>query len=276
MQEQTERRSRQQGRAKTKAARGGMPKLIMGGRKRQAQATAGEKAQASASRAEDAGRAAREAFGALKLQPVMYAGITGHALPAQKLVAEASGFNIRHRDWVYPRDLEFSWRGNVRIAIHGSNGSGKSSLLQAMRGAPLSARGRLQRGDLVTVFLDQHHTGLRDELSVLGNVALRCSGSEGQLRDALAQFLFRGDSVHQVVGTLSGGERLRVAVAMAFLRAGSPQLMLLDEPTNNLDAENVEFLEEIVRGFRGAVVMVSHDQRFLQRCGVTGEFVVGA
>jgi len=268
----TQQRSRKQGHARAKAARGGMPKLLLGMRKRNAQATAGGFASAAAGKSAQAVRAAREALADIKLQPVMYAGIAGSELPAQRLVAAADGFNIRHRDWIYAQDLQFNWRGNLRLVIHGANGAGKSSLLRALDGATQVTRGQLQRGDLRRVFLDQHHAELRDELSVLQNIARCCVGTEGELRNLLAQFLFRGDAVEQIVGTLSGGERLRAALAQAFLRAGSPELMLLDEPTNNLDAANVEYLEEMVRGFRGAVIAVSHDQRFLERCGVTEEY----
>ena len=271
-QQDAQRRSRQQGHARARAARGGMPKLLLGMRKRNAQATAGRFASAAIDKSAQAVRTAQTALAAIKLQPVMYAGITGRELPAQRLVAAAQGFNIRHRDWIYAQDLQFSWRGNLRLAIHGANGAGKSSLLRMLDGATQLTRGHLHRGELRRVFLDQHHAALRDELSVLQNIAQCCQGTEGELRNLLAQFLFRGDAVEQPVGNLSGGERLRAALAQAFLRAGSPELLLLDEPTNNLDAANVEYLEEVVRGFRGAVIAVSHDRGFLERCGVTEEY----
>lgn len=269
---QAAQRARQQGHARTKAARGGMPKLPLGARKRRAQQTSGRLAAGAMAKADDAVRTAAEAWQAMKLQPVMYAGITGRAMPPGRLVAAASSFNIRHHHWVYGRDLDFTWRGNVRIAIRGANGAGKSSLMQALSGAQLTTRGTLRIGGLASVRLDQHQSQLREDLSVLDNLA-RCSAlPEQQLRNTLAQFLFRGDAVLQRVGTLSGGERLRAALACTFLQADSPELMLLDEPTNNLDAGNIAFLEDIVRAFQGAVLLVSHDQRFIERCGVTSEY----
>jgi ATPase subunit of ABC transporter with duplicated ATPase domains len=71
---------------------------------------------------------------------------------------------------------------------------------------------------------------------------------------------------------LSGGERLRASLARSLLATAKPELLLLDEPTNNLDLANIEFLESLVREFRGALIVVSHDQRFLENCGVTAEF----
>jgi ATPase subunit of ABC transporter with duplicated ATPase domains len=269
-----QKRSRQQQHAAANAARGGMPRLLLGARKRYEQQTSGRRAMQAAGKTEDALQAAHAAWKALKVDPVMYAGIAGTALPAQGLVAMASSFNVCFGDWIYARDLDFTWRGNVRMAIQGRNGSGKSTLLEALRGMPLCTRGELRHGDVSAIYLDQRCAVLRDDLSVLANVALHCNGREDELRNTLAQFLFTGDEVQQQVATLSGGERFRAALALEFMRAGSPAVMLLDEPTNNLDAANVEFLEEIVGGFRGALVVVSHDQRFLGRCGVTAELVM--
>jgi len=274
LREQAQKRSRRQQHAAATAARGGMPRLLLGARKRYAQESAGRRAVQAAGKAESGLQAAHAAWKAQKVDPVMYAGIAGNALPAQGLVAQASSFNVCFGDWIYARDLEFAWRGNVRVAIQGRNGSGKSTLLQALRGTPLHARGELRLGDAPAMYLDQRYSVLRDDLSVLGNVAMHCRGREDELRNTLAQFLFTGDDVQQKVGTLSGGERLRAALALEFMRTSSPALMLLDEPTNNLDAANVEFLEEIVGGFRGALVVVSHDQRFLERCGVASELVM--
>lgn len=81
-------------------------------------------------------------------------------------------------------------------------------------------------------------------------------------------------SAFQKVGELSGGERLRAALARGFLSAQSPELMVLDEPTNNLDLQNVEFLEEIVSQFSGALVVVSHDEHFLKGCRITRELLL--
>lgn len=271
IQEMAQRLDRRQRHAARTAARGGMPKLLLGARKRQAQETRGRHATEVLDRAGHSVRLAGQALAARKVDAVMYAGISGEPLPAQALVAAASSFNVRYTDWVYPRDLEFEWRGNVRMAIEGGNGSGKSTLLKALRGERLDHRGTLRRGDLAIAWLDQQYSCLEPGLSVLENVALAATGTEHELRTALAGFLFRGDKVLQTIATLSGGERLRAALAVQFLRARTPQLLLLDEPTNNLDVANAQFLEDLVRGFRGALVVVSHDQHFLERCGLTGE-----
>jgi ATPase subunit of ABC transporter with duplicated ATPase domains len=275
----TEQRMRQEKRNRRgaqSAARGGSPKILLGTRKRRAQTTTGMINAATLERSHDAVRAAHEALNDLKIEPVMYADVIGREIPAQKLVAEARDFNIRLGTWVYAEDLNFAWRGNVRAALRGSNGSGKTTLLQALLGHEFQTRGELRHGALNALYLDQRCSSLNNETSVLDNVRAVSSASEGELRNALARFLFAKDAVFQRVGELSGGERLRAALAQGLLSGQQPELLLLDEPTNNLDLANIEFLERIVSEFRGALVVISHDERFLANCGISQELTLRA
>jgi ATPase subunit of ABC transporter with duplicated ATPase domains len=256
------------------AARGGLPKILFGARKRRAQTATGRLNAASQDRVEKAVREAHVALSEIKTDPVMYADVIGVELPAQKLVAEARGFNVRFSDWVYRHDLEFMWRGSVRVVLRGANGSGKSTLLRAIRGEHFEARGQLRRGGLVTLYIDQRCSLLDESKSVFDNVRVLSAANDSQVRSGLAKFLFVRESVFQRVSELSGGERLRAALARGFLCTQKPELLLLDEPTNNLDLTNVDFLAGIVRGFRGAVIVVSHDERFLENCGIRREVVV--
>jgi ATPase subunit of ABC transporter with duplicated ATPase domains len=269
--EQHARQEKRNRRGRESAARGGTPKILLGARKAKAQATSGKRDTALLERAQSAVRKAHEALSEIKTDPVMYADLIGRELPTQKLVAEARGFNVRFRDWLYLHDLDFTWRGNVRVALKGSNGSGKSTLLRALAGESLAIRGELNRGDLVTLYVDQRCSVLDDESSVLDNVRAVAPGTEGDIRTHLARFLFAKDTVFKNAGDLSGGERLRAALARGLLSTNKPELLLLDEPTNNLDLANIEWLENLVREFRGALIVVSHDQQFLDRCGVASE-----
>lgn len=276
--EQRARQERRNKRGARSAARGGAPKILLGARKRRAQASSGELDAKTMAAAQASVRAAHAALQEIKVDPLMYADVVGAEIPAQKLVAEAHGFNIRFDRWLYADDLEFAFRGNVRVALKGANGAGKSTLLRAIQGADLGAgsstRGELRRGELTTLYLDQRCNTLDDSTNLIENVRAVASGTDSEIRNALARFLFAGDAVFQPVSTLSGGERLRAALAKGLLSARKPELLLLDEPTNNLDLANIEFLERTVREFRGALIVVSHDERFLANCGVTEELVL--
>jgi ATPase subunit of ABC transporter with duplicated ATPase domains len=270
--EQQARQDKRNRRGQAAAARGGIPRILAGGRKRAAQVTTGKRDVALVERAESAVKSAHEAFENMKVDPVMYADLLGQDLPSQKLIAEARSFNIRFDDWLYAHDLDFSWRGNIRIALKGPNGSGKSTLLKALTGAALTTRGELTRGQLVTLYIDQRCSVLDDSLSVLDNIRSVAPGSESDIRTQLARFLFTRDTVFQKASSLSGGERLRATLARGLLSTDKPELLLLDEPTNNLDLANIEFLETLVREFHGALIVVSHDRTFLEHCRVSEEF----
>ena len=263
-------------RGAVQAARGGIPKIAAGLRKRRAEVTTGKGSAAAAARLDDAVCEAHEAFAALKVDPVMYADLVDVTLPAQKLVAEALGLNLWRGAWLYPRDLAFAWRGGVRVAVAGPNGCGKSTLLRALMGEPLTQRGELRRGDLATLYVDQRCGTLDPALSVLENARRQSDVGDRELRDGLARFLFADARVFQRVADLSGGERLRAALACGFLATRRPELILLDEPTNNLDLENTIFLEGLIRAYRGALLVVSHDAAFLEGCGVDTTLALAA
>lgn len=91
---------------------------------------------------------------------------------------------------------------------------------------------------------------------------------------ALARFLFRNTAAHQVVGSLSGGERLRAALACVLSGAEPPQLLILDEPTNHLDLPSIEAVEQALAGYDGALLVVSHDPDFLEAVGVERQIVL--
>jgi ATPase subunit of ABC transporter with duplicated ATPase domains len=271
---QVEQRARQEKRNRRgadAAARGGAPKILLGARKLRAQATTNRVDATVMKKTALAVRAAHEAFGELKVDLVMYSDVIGRALPTQKLVADARDFNVRFQDWIYAEDLTFSWRGNIRVAVQGANGSGKSTLLSALLGQQLETRGELRRGELTYGYIDQRRSALDDAKSVFDNIRAVSASTDTEIRNQLARFLFTKDAVFQKVSDLSGGERLRAALARGLLSADMPELLVLDEPTNNLDRTNIEFLERIVSEFQGAVVIVSHDERFLTNCGIDSE-----
>lgn len=265
-------RQEKRNRAGVKAGeRGGMPKILIGARKRKAQVSTGKIDKDSYQRAQAAVTAAHTALSELKISPVMYADLVGEKIPAQKLVAEAVNFNIYFSDWLYKEDLNFSWRGNIRLAIKGGNGSGKSTLLKALRGSNYHSRGELRSGNLRTLYLDQRCEILNETTSIFANIRDNSSLSDSDIRSNLAKFFFINDDVFKSVSTLSGGERLRAALALGLLQTEKPELLILDEPTNNLDLENIKFLEKLMSEFNSALIIISHDEVFLQNCKIEQE-----
>lgn len=259
------------------AAKGGTPKILLGLKKMNAQKTLG-KIRASADEGmQEKADAARAAYERQKTDPVIYAEFPETALPASKLVFSARNLNFRYagaRGNLWAQNICFEMHGPARIAVSGRNGSGKTTLLNLLTGfRELDGQisGELKLGGVAYGFVDQHSALLDEELRVLENVRRGSLKTEAEARNLLAQFLFQGDKALQRVATLSGGERLRASLAKILLADPAPQLLILDEPTNNLDIVNLEFLEAALARFRGAILVISHDLTFLKGIGVSGE-----
>ncbi|MFJ4938704.1 ABC-F family ATP-binding cassette domain-containing protein [Streptomyces pseudovenezuelae] len=160
-------------------------------------------------------------------------------------------------------------RGPERVALIGRNGTGKTTLLRTIAGElpPVSGEATVH---VPLRFLPQRLDVLDGELSVAENVARFAPGAtNNRVRARLARFLFRGARADQRASTLSGGERFRAALAALMLAEPAPQLLMLDEPTNNLDIASVRQLTSALESYEGALVVASHDLPFLESIGIT-------
>ncbi len=170
--------------------------------------------------------------------------------------------------------LDLTIRGPERVALRGANGSGKTSTLLLAVGLVDPIAGRVSRSDRIAL-LDQHVGLLDRDATILANLrALNPMLSENEAHAALARFAFRNQAALRVVGSLSGGERLRAGLACVLSAARPPQLLLLDEPTNHLDLDSIDVLEAALRGHDGALLVVSHDPAFLQAIGIEREMAL--
>ena len=182
---------------------------------------------------------------------------------------EADGESRQGTPAEHPEHLILS--GPEHLRITGANGSGKTTLLEAIAHAkdpeyrsPVQPAYRVDYC-LEGAYIPQRIT-LDPQLTLLQSVQRTNPGvSEQHLRDQLARLLFRRESVHHKTGELSGGERFRAAVAQVLLADPVPQLLMLDEPTNNLDISSVDWLVQALEAYTGALIVVSHDEDFCRR-----------
>ena len=167
------------------------------------------------------------------------------------------------------RSINLTLTRGQRIALVGPNGCGKSTLLKVMAGQLPVVAGQA-RTLVTTAYLDQHLGLLKPEQSVLEQLqSLSLQLNEGALRTRLAQLGLNADRINQPCNRLSGGERLKAAMACVFYAARPPQLLLLDEPANHLDLPSVQALESMLKQYSGTLVVTSHDEVFLTAIGMT-------
>jgi ATP-binding cassette ChvD family protein len=185
------------------------------------------------------------------------------------LVVEAQGLAKGYGGNLLFDDLTFSLPPGGIVGVIGPNGAGKTTLFRLIVGAEKPDAGVLRVGDTVKIaHVDQSRDALPANLTLFeaisgGDEILRFGGREVNARAYCAQFGFTGADQQKKVGILSGGERNRVQLARV-LRAGA-NLILLDEPTNDLDVNSIRALEEGLENFAGCAVVVSHDRWFLDR-----------
>jgi ATPase subunit of ABC transporter with duplicated ATPase domains len=277
-QERTERQARRDRPGRAARDKGGAPRIALNARKAESENTSGAAsrlADRQQMQAQDAAASARRRIEVLQPLSVV---LPSTGLPATKTVLRLDQVTAGYDpDRPVLSDVSLSIVGPERIAVTGPNGSGKTTLLALIAGELVPWSGTVQR---LTAFalLDQQVSLLDPDTSILDNFR-RLNGDAGEnaCRAALARFMFRADAALQVVSRLSGGQMLRAGLACTLGGSTPPPLLILDEPTNHLDIDAIEAVEAGLRAYDGALLVVSHDEAFLEAIGITRRFeLIGA
>ena len=276
-QRQSEKKARRDKAGRAVAAKGGLPRILLGARARQAEESGARErhiAQRQMAEAQGAVAAARERVEVLT--PLAIA-LPPTGLPANRTLLWLDAVTLVRGGRHLFGPLSLTVTGPRRIAIAGPNGSGKSSLLAVIAGTLAPTGGAVRRAEGAIALLDQSISLLPPDRALIETMRARHPGlTMGEAHAALARFAFRNRDALKPAGVLSGGERLRAGLAMVMAGPRPPQLLILDEPTNHLDLDAIEVLEEALRGYDGALVVVSHDEAFLDRVGVEERIRLGA
>ncbi|GHF75515.1 ABC transporter ATP-binding protein [Kitasatospora xanthocidica] len=271
LQQARERAERRASNAARSLKNAGLPRIFAGNMKRGAQEAAGRSGQVHASRVSEAKARLDEAGRALREDQRLALELPDTQVPAGRNLFLGEGLQVRHAGRAVFADggVDLSVRGPERIALTGPNGAGKSTLLRLITGELTPDEGRITRADGRIAYLSQRLDLLDPERTVAENFAAAApERPETERMNLLARFLFRGARAHLPVRVLSGGERLRATLACVLCAEPAPHLLLLDEPTNNLDLVSASQLESALNAYRGAFLVVSHDERFLAEIGV--------
>jgi ATPase components of ABC transporters with duplicated ATPase domains len=191
----------------------------------------------------------------------------GEAARSGKIVFELENVDYGVDGKTLVKDFSTQVQRGDKIALIGPNGCGKTTLLRLMLGQLKADAGRVHCGTKLEIaYFDQHRAELDPDKTVMDNLAegkqeVMVNGKPRHVLGYLQDFLFHPKRAMTPVRALSGGERNRLLLARLFLKPSN--LLILDEPTNDLDVETLELLEELVDGYQGTVLLVSHDRQFV-------------
>ncbi|BBC31417.1 ABC transporter [Streptomyces graminofaciens] len=241
------------------------PKIVMGARKRAAQESAGKHRIMHEEKLAEARERLDDAVEAVRDDDEIRVDLPYTAVPPGRTVLTLQDLELKYGARVRGLDLH----GPERIALIGRNGAGKTTLLRTIAGELEPVSGET-KAYVPMRFLPQRLDVLDDGLTVAENVArFAPDATNNRIRARLARFLFRGARADRYAATLSGGERFRAALAALMLAEPAPQLLMLDEPTNNLDMASVRQLTTALESYEGALLVASHDLPFLESIGIT-------
>ena len=270
LQESRERAARRAGNAARNLKNAGLPKIFAGTMRRDAQESAGKANEVHSARVGEAKARLDEAERALRSEQRLSLALPGTSVPAGRTLFTGERMQVRYGERsLFAGGVDLTIRGPERIALLGPNGAGKSTLLRLVSGDLEAEGGLIKRAGGRIAYLSQRLDLLDLDRTVAQNLAAFAPQTpDAQRMNLLARFLFRGSRAHLPVGVLSGGERLRATLACVLGAEPAPQLLLLDEPTNNLDLVSVGQLTSALNAYEGALLVVSHDERFLAEINV--------
>ena len=183
---------------------------------------------------------------------------------------ELLGVTKRFGEVVANDNVNLTVRKGEILSILGENGSGKTTLLKLLTGTLSPTAGELTRMDgLTCVYLDQEYSIIHDDLSVFEQLfSFNNKLYDHELKTILNRFLFPVSGWDKKCSCLSGGEKMRLSLCCLMVSAQTPDLFIVDEPTNNIDIMNMEILTDTLKEYRGTLLVVSHDACFVQQINI--------
>ncbi len=268
-----ERQARRAATGRKSRAKGGIPKILLNTRAAQSQATTARVARIAARVVDSADSRLRTAAARATEHEVLRIPVAPTGLATKAVIVSLRDATVAVADGTpLLQHVSLEVVGPERVALAGPNGVGKTTLLRVLAGTLQPIHGECYRGvplDRVT-YLDQHVSLLDVGTTVRDAFSAHHPNLEvTAVRAALARFWFRADAASQPVATLSGGERMRAALACVLAGDTPPLCLFLDEPTNHLDLDSLAAMEVALRAYDGAMVVVSHDAAFLSAVGVS-------
>lgn len=264
--EVAEQRQKKEVRGKAQGQKQALPRIIAGGRKNQAEVSTAKLKEVQNDKIQDLADHRQQIRTQLQDHLVLKIDLQKSSLHRGKILVEAQNIRFAYADRdLWPVPLSFQIRSGDRIRIEGHNGSGKTTLLALITGRLQPTQGTVFRADFHKVYIDQDYSILNPQYSVFEQVQQFNSRQllEHELKMMLHQYQFPREVWDRTCEGLSGGEKMKLTLCCLAVGNNTPDLLILDEPTNNLDLHSQEIVTNAVKNFTGSVLVVSHDQYFI-------------
>ncbi|GAB4043372.1 ABC-F family ATP-binding cassette domain-containing protein [Spirosoma litoris] len=269
--ESVERQQKLDARGKKKQEKSGLPTILMNTFKNNAEKSTSRLKGVHTEKVGAISQELSELRSALPETDKMRFGFDNSTLHKGKILVTAKGINYgyNHR-LLWQQPVDFQLISGERVALKGLNGSGKTTLIKLILGQISPTIGTIYRADNQSVYIDQDYSLITNRLSVyeqaqqFNTTALQ----EHELKIRLNRFLFTKDYWDKPCSVLSGGEKMRLMLCCLTIRNQAPDIIILDEPTNNLDIQNIDILTAAINEYQGTLIVVSHDQHFLEQIHV--------
>lgn len=264
--EAIERQQKLDARGKKKQEKAGLPTIVMNSFKNNAEKSTARMKGVHAGKVGGIAQELSELRSELPDADKMKVDFDNSSLHHGKELVTGEAVNFSYHElplWHNP--LSFRITAGDRVAIKGPNGSGKSTLIQILLGNLQPTTGTVERADFRSIYIDQDYSLLDDSLTVYEQAMKFNTGAlqEHEVKTRLNRFLFTKAYWDKPCGVLSGGEKMRLLLCSLSISNQAPDMIVLDEPTNNLDMQNTAILTDAIIGYQGTLVAVSHDKHFL-------------
>ncbi len=269
--ETLERQQKLDVRAKKGLAKAGLPKIVSNIWKNSAERSTAKIAGVHTEKIGGISQDLQELRSSLPDIDKMKFGFDNSALHKGKILFTATNINFAYNTQpLWTENLNFQIISGERIALKGQNGSGKTTLIKLILGDIEPQRGTIYQAENKSVYIDQDYSLLDNKLKVYEqaqqfNVSAL---QEHEIKIRLNRFLFTKEDWDKSCSTLSGGERMRLLLCCLTINSKAPDIIILDEPTNNLDIQNVEILTTAINEYQGTLIVVSHDETFLEQINI--------
>ena len=275
--ESLERQQKRDARGKKKQEKAGLPTISMNTFRNNAEKSTSRIKDVHAEKVGTISQELDQLRAALPDADKMKMDLDNSALHKGKILITAKDVNFGYGDQLlWEQSLNFQITSGERIAVKGPNGSGKTTLIKMILGELSPRSGTIDRADVKAIFIDQDYSLIDNTLNVYEQALQADSGilQEHEIKVRLNRFLFTKAYWDRPCKALSGGEKMRLMLCSMTISNQAPDMIILDEPTNNLDIQNIEILTAAINEYQGTLLVVSHDEYFLKQIGVEHSIIM--